>query len=289
MINSAEGIRTSPPVRRGALAAGQQHQHVQVHPHGGRVVGGALRQHHLHHQQHRVRPHRRPARGEHPASGVVVPVVQDPGQQVGVGAGRHLLEEVAADRGQVRAGGDLRPVEQQHVGGRRPLAHRPQQQAGSAAHVDHRGEAGDVVGGHHRTGLPSRAVGHRRAERRQPCRLGRERVEEGLSLGQLERRPAVPHGGEEPGGRPVVEPAAGGHRALERVRHPGPQQLADRAQPEAAVGELVEHLLGGQPTQHPVQGGRARHRAPARGRRRCADRRPARRGPPARRRRAAAG
>ncbi len=81
----------------GALAGAEQQQHVQVHPDRRGLVLRALREDRVDDEHARVLGHRGADGGEDAQRVSVVPVVQDAAEQVGVGAGRDGVEEVADD------------------------------------------------------------------------------------------------------------------------------------------------------------------------------------------------
>ena len=101
---------------------------------------GPLGQDRVDDEQPRVRGHRGTADGEDAAAVLVVPVVQDAREQVGVRARGHGVEEVAVDAGGVdvrarrldRAGA----VDERGLEVRRRLEDRREQDAAAAADVD---------------------------------------------------------------------------------------------------------------------------------------------------------
>jgi hypothetical protein len=142
---------------------------------------------------------RRPARGQQAVGVVVGPVVQDPREQVGVGPGGDVGEEVAGD--QLAAPGDplrlqppagvldhRRPVDQDGAQLRRRREHRREQDAVAAADVDQPAEPAEVVGGDHVPGLLLGPAGDRALEDRLLVRVPGQVVEEPVPVDLLEGR-----------------------------------------------------------------------------------------------------
>ena len=195
--------------------------------------------------------HRGTADGEDAQRILVVPVVQDAREQVGVRAHRNRLEEVALDA----RGGDVlacrlhRPgaVDERRLDVRRRFDDRREQDAATAADVDQAREAREVVGRDDVARLLLGAPGHRGLEGGLLLGVGREVVEERRAVRALERRPAVPDRVEQTGRAAVVDLPAGAQRA--RHRHEG---LTDRREREAAV-LLGDDVLEREPAQDPRQ------------------------------------
>ena len=133
----------------------------------------------LDHEQARLGAHRRAAAAQDREAPFVVPVVDDALDDVGVGARRHRLEEVAAH--------ELEPAEQALFFGKlaapslavrqiEDLAlqlwilgeDRHEQRAVSAAHVHNRAHAREVEGARHRARVAAGELRHRGVEDRVP-------------------------------------------------------------------------------------------------------------------------
>ena len=185
---------------------------------------------------------------EDPARGLVVPVVQDAREQVGVRARRQRVEEVAFDAlrplaEQLARGGDRAGRSTSVAAQRRARRGSRQQDAAPAADVDQAVEGAEVVGGDDRARLRLRAARHRGLERRVVVRVGVEVGEERRAVHALERGPARAHGLEQALGGVVVDLAAHARGAGERL-----ELLADRRQREAPVA-LLDDVLEREPAQ----------------------------------------
>ncbi len=239
---------------------------MEVHPDGLGPVVRALGHDRVDHQQARSGGHRRAAGREDPPGVGVVPVVQDAGEQIGVGAGRDGGEEVARHAlGAALQTGRREPgfgarhrlgaVDEHAVQRGRRVQDRLEQHPRAAADVDKLAQAGEVVGRDDVGGLALRAIGHRGLEGRLALRVGREVGEERLAVDVLERRAAFGHRAQEPGGRRPVQLAARHRRRPLRAGHAFAQVLAERREREAAAIVLGEDVVERQPAQHARQGG----------------------------------
>ncbi|GIJ72092.1 hypothetical protein Voc01_070090 [Virgisporangium ochraceum] len=252
----------------------KQDHHVQVHPDRGGLLGRPPGQDRLDDEQPAAVGHGRAAGGEDATGVRVVPVVEHPRQQVGVGTGRHRGEEVAVDEpapvGEP-GGGQPLPCPGEHRGPvherRRKLGggadDRLQQHAFAPADVDEAGQPAEVVGGDDVGGLAHRPAGHRALERRLVRGVAVEVLEEAFAVDVLERRPAGAYRVEQTGRGPLVQLAPDDDRAVQRPGDPGAHRRSERGEREPAVVVLGEHLLDDEPAQDPRHGVPVgTHRAP---------------------------
>ena len=222
-------------------------------------ISGALGEDRVDNEQPAVRSHRVPACGEDARRVVVVPVVQHPGHEVGVGAGRPLVEEVASNALHAIVDPDLAEVgescrergvevEQDAAQCGRGLQDRREQHAASASHVDQRAVLPEVVRGDHIRGLLLAASRHRSLEERLLLGVVREVLEEPMPVIAVERNTAIRDRLEQAAGRGVIHLAAHDGRRLE-----GDQLMAERGELEATVVPLVDHVFEREPPQHAMQ------------------------------------
>ena len=176
-----------------------------------------------------------PTTGAQDAPGiVVVPVVDDSRQHVGVGAGRDGGEEVGGDA--VRTIADRCVVQMSSGGGDRRLAigedpvqvrvgaqDGGEEDAPAAAHVDETAQTAEVIGGGDVVRLLLGPGGHRSLECRLAVGVPSEMVEEPLPVDMLEGGAALPHGVEQPG--------RGRRSTPRRGRAPPPAPTADTPPP----------------------------------------------------------
>ena len=251
----------------GALGGAEQQQHVQVHADRRRKVPGPDRQEGVDDDQAGLRWHRGPADAQDPGRVLVVPIVQNPREQVPVAAGGHGLEEVRGDeraavgepgRRQLRARQleRRRPVDQGGGQARRGLQGGAGQQPGTRADVDEPAQAGEVVGGHDGGGLMGGPTGHRGLEHGRMVRDAVEVGEERLPVRRLERRRARGGRGQQPLRRREVDLTAGQDRPPLRSGNTVAQVLTQWTQRELPVGMLDEDVVETQAAQHSADHGR---------------------------------
>ncbi len=239
-------------------------QHRQVQP----LCGGwhvPRWKDHLHQEDAPVVRHRPSAVREERDRPLVIPVVHDVLQDVGVTTGWHGVEEVAggcrrAALGEMRVERSLRARDhlrqiEEHAG-RVGMAIQDQGQEGTvpATNVNNPSVGGEVMRGHDRGGLVGRSSRHEVVENRCQVRLCVEIVEPGFAVDVLKGGPTRPHAVLEIRPRQQVRLAPGeqcpGAGTVGRIAAQGIGHVGQR---EPAIRVLAEHLPAGEGAHDAIQ------------------------------------
>jgi hypothetical protein len=244
-------------VRR-PLAPADVYEHLEIGVQNQHRLVGIGRKVSLHEDETRIIRHGPAATRQDGDRLIVVPVVDDVTQDVGVTAGGHRVEEAPSDELAAVDDTDLledlpgvlddvRLVEEDATQSGVPFEDRREKPAASASDVDHHVHLGEVI----RRGDEARMVGrvaeHARIEGGPDVRMTREVFEETRSVGVVERGLSGAHRVQHVAPwSPVRFGEREQDRGPDRARNARTQQSTHRRQSEALCPDLVEHSDPGQ-------------------------------------------